>query len=64
VGLSIQAEVEVRAIDGPPLAIAPVSDSISRTEIFDGQLTAADQRIADLIAANLVTTKLDIATAP
>ncbi len=64
VGLSIQAEVDVRATDGPPLTVAPASDPVSSTRIFDGQLTAADHRIADLIAANLVTTKLDIATAP
>jgi membrane fusion protein (multidrug efflux system) len=64
VGLSIEAEVDMRNMDGPALAAVPETTHVSNTDIFAGQLTAADRRIAKIIAANLATAKMGVATAP
>jgi membrane fusion protein (multidrug efflux system) len=52
VGLSMQVEVDVRDSSGPVLAKGTEAHA-STTDIFEGQDTAADERIAEIIAANL-----------
>lgn len=63
VGLSMQVEVDVH--DGGGAGLSPVPDTahVSSTDIFDGQNSAADARIAEIITANLAPQKSGIAAA-
>ncbi len=51
-GLSLVVEVDTRNTAGVPLASAPAAGHVNSTDVFDGQRDAAEQRIADVIAAH------------
>lgn len=53
VGLSALVEVDVSRQDGEALARQPKAEPGLRTEVFAAQEAAADQRIRDIISANL-----------
>ncbi len=53
VGLSVEAEVDVHDIGGASLENQNGASHESNTDIFAGQLTAADHRIDEIIRANL-----------
>ncbi len=69
VGLSMQVEVDVHdsaVHDSAGLALesVPVTKHVSSTDIFDGQRTAADRRVAEIIAANLGSSKAGLVAGP
>jgi membrane fusion protein, multidrug efflux system len=53
VGLSMEADVDVRDTSGPELARNPVSGPVYATRAFDEQAAAAEARVREIIAANL-----------
>lgn len=64
VGLSMQVEVDVHDSLGPALMKATPMTHVTRTEIFDGQTTAADAQIERIITANLGSSKAKTRAAP
>jgi membrane fusion protein (multidrug efflux system) len=53
VGLSMDAEVDVRQQDGKSLADAPRSAAVSKTEVFNSNDKGADAEVQRVITANL-----------
>lgn len=53
VGLSMEAVVDVSDVSGQPLAAEPPSPRTQSTEVFAGALPAAEQRVREIILANL-----------
>jgi membrane fusion protein (multidrug efflux system) len=53
VGLSMEAQVDVAKQDGPPVLEGNAPRASSRTEVFDARSAEADQRVHDIIAANM-----------
>jgi membrane fusion protein (multidrug efflux system) len=52
VGLSLVVNVDTHDSTGQPLGSASAEAHLSHTSVFDGQREAAEQRIAEIIAAN------------
>jgi membrane fusion protein (multidrug efflux system) len=53
VGLSMEARVDVAEQSGKPLTATTAARTISTTQAFDMQQTAADRMVRDIISANL-----------
>jgi membrane fusion protein (multidrug efflux system) len=53
VGLSMDAEVDIRQKDGKSLADAPRADALARTQVYSNFDDGADAEVQRIIAANL-----------